>query len=95
MECADSTDAGGREDSRVQTPSHSPNCNAHAERFVCSVRRVSQRDDFIGGAHIRRALHEFVERYHGERNYQKLGTTNSSPSPRLRIALVGFAVVRA
>jgi transposase InsO family protein len=57
----------------VQTPFQAPNANAHAERFVRSVKH--ERLDRIvplGERHFRRALKEFVDHYHRERNHQGL-----------------------
>jgi putative transposase len=49
----------------VQTPFHAPHCNAHAERFVRSIKEEClNRVIPIGERHFRRALHEFVEHYH-------------------------------
>jgi transposase InsO family protein len=57
----------------VQTPFQAPNCNAHAERFVRSIREEClNRMIPIGERHLRRAMHEFVEHYHHERNHQGL-----------------------
>jgi putative transposase len=58
----------------VQTPFQAPNANAHAERFVRSIKHEC-RDWLVplGERHFRRALAEFVEHYHRERNHQGLG----------------------
>jgi putative transposase len=58
----------------VQTPFQAPNCNAHAERFVRSIKDECLNHMIpLGERHLRRALHEFVEHYHCERNHQGLG----------------------
>jgi hypothetical protein len=58
----------------VQTPYRAPNANAHAERFVRSVKEEClNRIIPLGERHFRRALHEFVAHYHLERNHQGLG----------------------
>jgi transposase InsO family protein len=58
----------------VQTPYRAPNANAHAERFVRSVKEEClDRIIPLGECHFRRALHEFVAHYHLERNHQGLG----------------------
>jgi hypothetical protein len=48
----------------VQTPFQAPNCNAHAERFVRSIKEEClNRVMPIGERHLPRAMHEFVEHY--------------------------------
>jgi putative transposase len=67
----DSPGAGIR---TVCTPVHAPNANAHAERFVRSIKEEClDRIIPIGERHFRRALTEFVAYYHYERNHQGLG----------------------
>ena len=65
------------ESSRVQPvrlPSRSPNRNAYAERFVRSIKSECLAQVIpIGEAHLRRAVREYVEHYHGERNHQGIG----------------------
>ena len=57
----------------VRTPPSAPNCNAHAERFVRSVKEEClQRVVPLGEWHLRRTLREFVAHYHRERNHQGL-----------------------
>ena len=58
----------------VQTPYQAPTANAFAERFVRSIKEEClDRIIPIGDQHFRRAVHEFVEHYHRERNHQGLG----------------------
>jgi transposase InsO family protein len=58
----------------VQTPFQTPNANAYAERFVRSIKHEClDRLVPLGERHCRRALSEFVEHYHRERNHQGLG----------------------
>jgi putative transposase len=58
----------------VQTPFRAPNCNAHAARFVRSIKEEClDRLIPLGEKHLRRALAEFVAHYHRERNHQGLG----------------------
>jgi len=58
----------------VQTPFQAPNCNAHAQRFVRSVKgECLDRMILFGECHLRRALREFVAHYQRERNHQVLG----------------------
>jgi transposase InsO family protein len=58
----------------VQTPYRAPKANAHAERFVRSIKEEClDRIMPLGGRHFRRALHEYVSHDHLERNHQGLG----------------------
>jgi len=57
----------------VQTPVRAPNCNAHAERFVRSIKfECLHRLIPLGERHLRRAIGEYVAHYHDERNHQGL-----------------------
>jgi putative transposase len=57
----------------VQTPFQAPNCSAHAERFVRSIKEEClDRVIVLGEAHLRRTLTAFVAHYHRERNHQGL-----------------------
>jgi putative transposase len=57
----------------VQTPLQAPNANAYAERFVRSIKHEClDRIVPLGEHHFRRALQEFVDHYHRERNHQGL-----------------------
>ena len=58
----------------VKLPPHSPNLNAHAERFVRTIKASClERLILFGEGSLRKALHEFVVHYHHERNHQGLG----------------------
>ena len=58
----------------VQTPYQAPNANAHAERFVRSIKEEClNRIIPFGERHLRWTVHEFVAHYHLERNHQGLG----------------------
>ncbi|HEY8165773.1 MAG TPA: integrase core domain-containing protein [Gemmatimonadaceae bacterium] len=58
----------------IRTPFLAPNCNAHAERFVRSIREEClDRVIPLGERHLRRTLADFMAHYHGERNHQGLG----------------------
>ena len=47
--------------------------HAYAERFVRSIKfECLNRMIFIGQASLRRAIAEYVDHYHGERNHQGL-----------------------
>jgi putative transposase len=52
-------------------PAHSPNLNAYAERWVRSVKEEClSRIILFGERSLRRALSEYIEHYHAERNHQ-------------------------
>ncbi len=58
----------------VQTPFQAPNANAYAERFVRSIKEEClNRMIWFGEPQVRRALFEFLEHYHTERNHQGIG----------------------
>jgi transposase InsO family protein len=58
----------------VKLPPRSPNLNAHAERFVRTIKESClERMILFGEGSLRKAIHEFVEHYHYERNHQGLG----------------------
>ena len=58
----------------VKLPPRSPNLNTHAERFVRTLKESClERMILFGEGSLRKALHEFVEHYHRERNHQGLG----------------------
>ena len=64
----------------VKLPPRSPNLNAHAERFVRSIRESClERLIFFGEASLRTAIQNFVAHYHGERNHQGLANQLISP----------------
>ncbi len=57
----------------VEPPARSPNLNAYAERFVRTIKE-SCLDNMIlfGESSLRKAVSEFVEHYHQEKNHQGL-----------------------
>jgi putative transposase len=58
----------------VKLPPRSPNLNAHAERFVRTIKESClERMILFGEGSLRRAIREFVRHYHRERNHQGLG----------------------
>ena len=66
----------------VFTPARAPNANAYAERFVRSIKEEClDRLIPIGARHFRRAVTEYVEHYHGERNNQGLDNQLISGPP--------------
>ena len=57
----------------IRLPPRSPNLNAYAERFVRSIKdECLDRMIFVGQASLRRAVAEYTEHYHAERNHQGL-----------------------
>jgi len=66
----------------VHLPPRSPNLNAHAERFVRTIKETClDRMILIGEASLRRAVTEFIEHYHRERNHPGLGNELIEPLP--------------
>lgn len=64
----------------VKLPARSPNLNAYVERFVRSIKsECLDRIIPLGEAHLRHAVHEYVEHYHRERNHQ--GMSNQLLAP--------------
>ncbi|HEY6271723.1 MAG TPA: integrase core domain-containing protein [Terriglobales bacterium] len=58
----------------VKLPPRSPNLNAHAERFVRTIKESClERIILFGEGSLRKGIREFVEHYHHERNHQGLG----------------------
>ncbi len=65
----------------LKLPAQSPNCNAHAERFVRSVKsQCLSRMIITSEEQLRKALKEYLEYYNHERPHQGLG--NRIPEPR-------------
>jgi transposase InsO family protein len=57
----------------VKLPARSPNLNAYAERFVRSVKSECLAKIIpLGERHLRKAVKEYTEHYHLERNHQGL-----------------------
>ena len=57
----------------VRTPHQAPNANAHAERFVRSIKEEClNRLVPLGDRHFRFVITEYLEHYHRERNHQGL-----------------------
>jgi hypothetical protein len=55
----------------VVTPYQAPNLNAHAERFVRSIKnKCLHRMTLFGERSLLRCLREFTAHYHAERNHQ-------------------------
>jgi Integrase core domain len=69
----------------IRTPLLAPNCNAHAERFVRSIKEEClNRVIPLGERHLRRTLADFAAHYHGERNHQGLDNELIDQPPRQR-----------
>ena len=65
----------------VKLPPRSPNLNAHAERFVRTIKESClDRLILFGEAGLRKAIREFVAHYHQERNHQGLGNRLIAPA---------------
>ncbi len=76
----------------IRLPPRSPNLNAYAERFVRSIKdECLNRIIFIGRASLHRAVAEYMDHYHGERNHQGLGNRLIRPVPS---SLLGVGMVR-
>jgi transposase InsO family protein len=66
----------------IRLPPRSLNLNAYAERFVRSIKdECLNRMIFVGQASLRRAVSEYVEHYHRERNHQSLENRLLKPLP--------------
>jgi transposase InsO family protein len=58
----------------IKTPYQAPNANAHAERFVRSIKHEClDRMIVFGEAHLGRVVDEYLEHYNHERNHQGIG----------------------
>ena len=65
----------------VKLPPCSPNLNAHAERFVRTIKESClERMILFGEGSLRKTMREFVAHYHGERNHQGLGNRLIMPN---------------
>jgi putative transposase len=64
----------------VRLPPRSPNLNAHAERFVRSIKESClERMILFGEESLRTAISNFVAHYHTERNHQGVGQPADHP----------------
>jgi transposase InsO family protein len=73
----------------VLTPARARNANAYAERFVRSIKEEClDRLIPMGEAHLRRALAEYVEHYHAERNHQGIGNRLIAGAPVIPMSRV-------
>ena len=68
----------------IQLPARSPNLNAYAERWVRSAKEEClSKLVLFGESSLRRALSDFVDHYHAERNHQGKGNTLLFPSEKI------------
>ena len=75
-------DCGTRGATSFVIPERAPNANAYAERFVRSIKEEClNRLIPIGERHVRRAVAEYVEHYHRERNHQGIDNRLISGPP--------------
>jgi transposase InsO family protein len=66
----------------VKLPPRSPNLNAHAERFVRTIKESClERMILFGEGAVRKATAEFITHYHSERNHQGLDNALICPEP--------------
>ena len=66
----------------VKLPPSSPNLNAHAERFVRTIKESClERMIRFGESAVRKATAEFMAHYHSERNQQGLDHALICPEP--------------
>jgi putative transposase len=77
----------------VRLPPRSPNLNAFAERFVRSIKEEClSRVVVLGEGSLRRAVDQFCEHYHRERNHQ--GLENRIIEPAFGLNRAGEVQVR-
>jgi transposase InsO family protein len=68
----------------VRLPPRSPNLNAHAERFVRSIKsECLERMIFFSEAAVARAIEAYAAHYHQERNHQGLGNRLLEAGPEV------------
>ena len=73
----------------VKLPARSPNLNAHAERFVRSIKESClERLILFGEGPLRTAVQDFIAHYHSERNHQGLDNRLIQPD-RVHLANTG------
>ena len=68
----------------IQLPARSPNLNAYAERWVRSAKEEClSKLVLFGESSLRRALSDFIDHYHAERNHQGKGNALLFPSEKI------------
>jgi transposase InsO family protein len=68
----------------IRTPVRAPNANAHAERFVRTLREECL--DWLlvlGRRHLERVLREYVDHYNRKRPHRALELRPPDPSPQV------------
>ncbi len=79
----------------VRLPPRSPNLNAHAERFVRTIKEEClERMVLFGEPMLRRCVNQFVAHYHTERNHQGLGNRIIEPQPPPDTPVTGKIICR-
>ena len=75
----------------IRTPFQAPNANAHAERFVRSIKEECLgRMILFGEGHLGHAIDQYLEHYDTERNHQGIGNELIDGRQRL-----GFGAIRS
>ena len=78
----------------LRLPARSPNLNSVAERFVLSIKSECLSKLLpLGEDHLRRAVLEYIEHYHRERNHQGVGNRLLVPAEPAAQAANGNAPV--
>ena len=68
----------------VRCPAKAPNCNAFAEHFVRSIKyECLNCMIFFGVRSLERAIKNFMDHYHRERNHQGIDNEIISPEPAI------------
>ena len=68
----------------IRLPPRSPNLTPHIERFMRTIKdECLHRMIFFGEQSLRKAVHEFLIHYHGERNHQ--GMANRILEPGMEV----------
>jgi len=71
----------------IRLPPMSPNLNAHAERFVRSIKEEClNRMIFVGRSSLHRAVTEYMSHYCHERNHQGLNNRLIQPNAAERMS---------
>jgi len=70
----------GSDTNVILLPPWSPNLNAYCERYMRTMKSESlNKMIFFGEKSLRRAVNEFTEHYHSERNHQGIGNNIIDP----------------
>ena len=68
----------------VRLPARSPNLTPHIERFMRTIKNEClHRMIFCGEQSLRKAMHEFLVHYHGERNHQGMANRILEPGGKV------------